>query len=287
MGKDDLSRRVLIQRSAAAAGATALLRLGSGCAPRPGTARQIELPCPVNRQLVISPEMAPELANEGGAVQIVVAVSGAQRQLLVANVGTGLIAVDGRCTHAGCPVTWVQEDRQIECPCHLSRFAADGAVLNPPAVARLTAYPAALDAQGNAVVQLAPGDQVFPALQGSALQIDLSAYPALQSPGGAVVGSPAGAAFPLVVARLEDGSVAAFDGRCTHLACTVHPGTQGLLHCPCHGSTFSISPDPSDPQRRPAGWVVTGPAGTPLSTLPSTLSPDGRQLTVQFPPVCP
>ncbi len=167
--------------------------------------------------------------------------------------------------------------------------ASDGAVLHPPASAPLTAYPASLDASGNVVVELAPGDGVFPAVQNGQVVVAVANYPALQSPGGAVLGHAEGHLGPIILARLNDGGLVAFDGLCTHLGCTVHPAQPGILHCPCHGSTFSISPDLTDPQHpRPApGWAIVGPAGPALATFQTALSPDGKTLTVTFPQGCP
>jgi Rieske Fe-S protein len=183
----------------------------------------------------------------------------------------------------------VQEDRQVECPCHGSRYASDGAVINPPAVVPLSSYPASLDAAGNVVVDLAPGDGIFPPVQNGVLTLTLANFPALGISGGAVLGHPQGHAGPVIVARLASGAIVAFDGTCTHLACTVHPAQAGVLHCPCHGSRFSVSPDLTDPQhlQPEPGWVLNGPASVSLGTFPVSLSSDGATATITFASDCP
>ncbi len=44
---------------------------------------------------------------------------------------TGFYAISRTCPHLGCQVR--QEETAFACPCHGSRFAADGAVVNGPA----------------------------------------------------------------------------------------------------------------------------------------------------------
>jgi Rieske Fe-S protein len=45
-----------------------------------------------------------------------------------------LHAVSLRCTHLGCLVSFNSAERSWDCPCHGSRFTADGRMLDGPAV---------------------------------------------------------------------------------------------------------------------------------------------------------
>jgi glycine/D-amino acid oxidase-like deaminating enzyme/nitrite reductase/ring-hydroxylating ferredoxin subunit len=46
----------------------------------------------------------------------------------------GLVAVSPTCTHLFCQLNWNRAERSWDCPCHGSRFAPDGEVLQGPAV---------------------------------------------------------------------------------------------------------------------------------------------------------
>lgn len=52
-----------------------------------------------------------------------------------------LHAVSPTCTHLGCQVNFNRAERSWDCPCHGSRFAVDGTVLQGPAVHRLEIKP--------------------------------------------------------------------------------------------------------------------------------------------------
>ena len=77
-----------------------------------------------------APDSADDLSPGEGKL-----VSRHGRQVAVAKDGDGTIhAVSARCTHLGCIVAWNDAERSWDCPCHGSRFAVDGEVLQGPAV---------------------------------------------------------------------------------------------------------------------------------------------------------
>ena len=76
-----------------------------------------------------------QLLNEGLAVGKVLVI----RDL--ANTGQ-LIAVNPTCSHAGCSVAWQPSEKAFVCPCHDSKFASNGKVLQGPADESLATYTA-------------------------------------------------------------------------------------------------------------------------------------------------
>lgn len=56
-----------------------------------------------------------------------------ERNIFVARDGNAFHAISAICTHLGCVVAWVDGEREFHCPCHGSRFGADGARLAGPA----------------------------------------------------------------------------------------------------------------------------------------------------------
>lgn len=56
-----------------------------------------------------------------------------------------LVAVDARCTHAGCTVDWSGDRGLFICPCHGSQFGADGSAQSGPARDPLPRYEAIIE----------------------------------------------------------------------------------------------------------------------------------------------
>ena len=62
-------------------------------------------------------------------------ISSRGKQIAVSRDGDGqIVAVSARCTHMGCIVQWNPAESTWDCPCHGSRFAQDGEVIEGPAV---------------------------------------------------------------------------------------------------------------------------------------------------------
>lgn len=51
-----------------------------------------------------------------------------------------LVAINSLCTHQGCTVQLNAEAKELACPCHGSKFAFDGKVINPPATENLDVF---------------------------------------------------------------------------------------------------------------------------------------------------
>ncbi|WP_067667247.1 ubiquinol-cytochrome c reductase iron-sulfur subunit [Nocardia miyunensis] len=68
--------------------------------------------------------------------------------------------------------------------------------------------------------------------------------------GGVIVGDT-------VVTQPAAGAFSGFSTTCTHVGCKVNKVVNGLIECPCHGSTFNLD-----------GTVAHGPATRPLESHP-------------------
>jgi Rieske Fe-S protein len=60
-----------------------------------------------------------------------------------------------------------------------------------------------------------------------------------------------------------------FSSHCSHLGCKIDKMESGKLVCPCHGSEYDLH-----------GQVIKGPAYKNLTLLDSSVSDDGKSITI-------
>jgi Rieske Fe-S protein len=72
----------------------------------------------------------------------------------------------------------------------------------------------------------------------------------------------------VVVTQPASGTFKAFSTKCPHQGCAVSSISSGAIHCPCHGSQFSVED----------GSVKKGPATTGLTAQNVTVSGDSITL---------
>ena len=75
-------------------------------------------------------------------------------------------------------------------------------------------------------------------------------------------------ATKVVVTQPKAGEFKAFSAICTHMGCTVAGVANGMITCPCHGSTYDMA----------TGQVTGGPAPAPLPSKTVTVS--GGSITI-------
>ena len=69
----------------------------------------------------------------------------------------GFLALSRKCTHLGCTVPWMEEDRKFVCPCHSSAFDIRGNVINSPAPRALDLYAISIE---NNIVRVNTGQRI-------------------------------------------------------------------------------------------------------------------------------
>ncbi|MGB8690265.1 MAG: cytochrome b6-f complex iron-sulfur subunit [Microcoleus sp.] len=74
------------------------------------------------------------LAEPVGTRALVAGLAGEPTYLIVQKDGMiDPVGIVDNCTHLGCTFPWNETDQQFQCPCHGSRYSADGSVLRGPA----------------------------------------------------------------------------------------------------------------------------------------------------------
>jgi cytochrome b6-f complex iron-sulfur subunit len=67
------------------------------------------------------------------------------RFYLVRLADGGFLALSRTCTHLGCTVPWVADEKKFVCPCHASVFDMTGAVIGAPASRALDLFPVLIE----------------------------------------------------------------------------------------------------------------------------------------------
>jgi len=63
------------------------------------------------------------------------------KAVAVYNTGDSFIVLENACTHRGCQTDWNAGEKTWDCPCHGSRYHADGSILRGPATVPLPRLP--------------------------------------------------------------------------------------------------------------------------------------------------
>jgi cytochrome b6-f complex iron-sulfur subunit len=74
------------------------------------------------------------------------------QQVYIVRMPEGFYAVSAICTHLGCVTQWKPDTDQIACPCHGSKFKADGTKVEGPAPRPLPHFAISLTADGELFV---------------------------------------------------------------------------------------------------------------------------------------
>lgn len=89
----------------------------------------------IAKDVLGNPIPASQILSEPAETRALVAgLAGEPTYLTVKQDGTlDNIGIVDNCTHLGCTFPWNEIDQQFQCPCHGSRYSADGSVLRGPA----------------------------------------------------------------------------------------------------------------------------------------------------------
>jgi Rieske Fe-S protein len=140
------SRREFLKISGATVGAVGVASMCSGCAWFNRKDVQVEAKADATSVRVEFTEH-PALKEPNGFIRI--KARGGDLRIIAVRVPDGpVVALSMTCTHWSCDVNWVADKKELDCPCHGSRFDTRGQVLEGPADEPLAVFPVTEDADG-------------------------------------------------------------------------------------------------------------------------------------------
>ncbi|MDA0268478.1 MAG: Rieske (2Fe-2S) protein [Cyanobacteria bacterium] len=133
----------------------ALQTVIAACAPKPNTTADAPSAAPTDAAPATAPEATS--ATDAGLLTVgTLADLDAQGSLVVESPekvivvrdpdnADGVLALTANCNHKNCTVGWSADSSQFICPCHESKFALDGTLLEGPATEPLQPLVATVD----------------------------------------------------------------------------------------------------------------------------------------------
>lgn len=140
----DCSRRTVLK----GLGVAAAVALVPGCTQGSDLPTGKTTSCGSNVCLDLDDSANKALTTPGGAMLI---DTSRDTIMVIRMSSTDVIALSAICTHAGCSMNFNNGSQLLECPCHGSKFAENGQVVQGPAVRPLTTYTASLDTTTNTI----------------------------------------------------------------------------------------------------------------------------------------
>jgi cytochrome b6-f complex iron-sulfur subunit len=137
-----MKRREFVSLVGVSGAISALPVMVAGCGQQ--TATTSEVPAvPVAAPRTDGFEVAGTVADLDKTGQLLNEKMALGKALVVRVQGDQLLAVEPTCNHQGCSVAW--DAQSFVCPCHQSKFAKDGKVLQGPATQALPIYTAKIE----------------------------------------------------------------------------------------------------------------------------------------------
>jgi cytochrome b6-f complex iron-sulfur subunit len=106
----------------------------------------------------------------------------------ISNTPAGLLALYGVCTHLGCLPKWAPTNERFECPCHGSKYRANGTYIEGPAPRGLDRFPVKITfTDGTSVETDATGDAVEMPAGKTVVRVEVNTGKKLTGPAHGIV----------------------------------------------------------------------------------------------------